>query len=329
MYLLNYIDYLLTKYRHRLLSFIARRVWTCRTVVGEARGEEAWQYRPHPGNTRCLRVRMRRSTLRGLPPTRTLRVNTRYKKAYSYCAHIVKTNSRTFAMAAALLPARQRHAVHALYAFCRASDDVLDKAPRGQDVSQSLIQWRARVQSYPNAYDPVLLAWADTQARYQIPHGYVTQLIDGIARDLDQQRYRTFAELTEYCYGVASTVGLMVMHIIGFQSASAVPYAIKLGIALQLTNILRDVGADWQAGRLYLPLDELAQFGVTENDIAQFACGNWDERSHERWRALMRHQIQRTRRLYHEAQPGCTAPSQRAPGHPGGGGSLPGHLRRH
>src|SRR5271165_5781412 len=161
----------------------------------------------------------------------------RYKKAYSYCAHIVKTNSRTFAMAATLLPARQRHAVHALYAFCRASDDVLDKAPRGQDVPQSLIQWRARVQSYPNAYDPVLLAWADTQARYQIPHGYVTQLIDGIARDLDQQRYRTIAELAEYCYGVASTVGLMVMHIVGFQSESAVPYAIKLGVALQLTNI--------------------------------------------------------------------------------------------
>jgi 15-cis-phytoene synthase len=228
----------------------------------------------------------------------------RYKKAYSYCAHIVKTNSRTFAMAAALLSAQQRHAVHALYAFCRASDDILDKAPRGQDVSQSLIQWRVRVQSYPNPYDPVLLAWADTQARYQIPHGYVTQLIDGIARDLDQQRYRTFAELTEYCYGVASTVGLMVMHIIGFQSASAVPYAIKLGVALQLTNILRDVGADWQAGRLYLPQDELAQFGLTEDDIAQFASGNWDEHSHERWRALMRHQIQRTRRLYHEAQPG-------------------------
>ena len=144
----------------------------------------------------------------------------RYNEAYSYCAHIVKANSRTFAMAAALLPARQRHAVHALYAFCRASDDVLDKAPHGQDASQSLIQWRARVQGYPNAYDPVLLAWADTQARYQIPHGYVTQLIDGIARDLGQRRYRNFAELTEYCYGVASTVGLMVMHIIEFSKRS-------------------------------------------------------------------------------------------------------------
>src|SRR5579883_1747940 len=113
-----------------------------------------------------------------------------------------------------------------------------------------------------------LRAWTDTQARYHIPHGYVTQLIEGIARDLRQQRYATFSDLTGYCYGVASTVGLMVMHIINFQGAAALPYAVKLGIALQLTNILRDVGEDWQTGRLYLPLDELAQFGLCEDDIA-------------------------------------------------------------
>jgi phytoene synthase len=141
------------------------------------------------------------------------------------------------------------------------------------------------------------LAWADVQARYGIPHGYADQLIDGIARDLLQNRYATFAELTEYCYGVASTVGLMVMHIVGFQGYAALPYAIKLGVALQLTNILRDVGEDWRAGRLYLPLDELAAFGLTEADVA---AGRVDDR----WRAFMRFQIERTRAFYQEAEPG-------------------------
>jgi phytoene synthase len=220
-----------------------------------------------------------------------------YEDAYAYCARVVKNSSRTFHLAAGLLPREKRQAAHALYAFCRATDDLMDASPDGLDVAYTLEGWRARLQSPPSAYDPVLLAWADTQARYRIPHGYVAQLIDGIARDLEQERYATFADLAAYCYGVASTVGLMVMHIIGFESESAVPYAIKLGIALQLTNILRDVGADWQTGRLYLPQDELAQFGVTESNVARGAVT-------ERWRSLMRHQIQRTRQLYHEALPG-------------------------
>ncbi len=141
------------------------------------------------------------------------------------------------------------------------------------------------------------LAWADAQARYSIPRGYAEQLINGVSRDLTQKRYQTFADLTEYCYGVASTVGLMSMHIVGFENEDAVPYAVKLGIALQLTNILRDIGEDWQAGRLYLPLDELAAFGLTTRDIA---TGHMDER----WRAFMRFQINRVQALYDEAMPG-------------------------
>jgi phytoene synthase len=143
----------------------------------------------------------------------------------------------------------------------------------------------------------VPLAWADAQACYSIPRGYADQLIDGIRRDLRQNRYQSFAELTEYCYGVASTVGLMAMHIIGFRGAEALPYAVKLGIALQLTNILRDVGEDWRAGRLYLPLDELHQFGLGE---AEIAAGRVDDD----WRAFMHFQITRAHRLYDEAQPG-------------------------
>jgi phytoene synthase len=219
--------------------------------------------------------------------------------AHAYCARLIRANSRTFYLASALLPAPKRRAVRTLYAFCRSTDDLIDQTLHPEDARALLASWRFRLAAQHTVYDPIPLAWADTQARYQIPHGYETQLIEGIARDLCQRRYATFAELTEYCYGVASTVGLMVMHIIEFQSEAALPYAIKLGVALQLTNILRDVGADWQAGRLYLPLDELARFGLGEADIA-LGCVD------DRWRAFMRYQIARTRALYAEAAPGIT-----------------------
>ena len=219
-----------------------------------------------------------------------------FEEAYTYCAQLTRASSRTFYLASRLLPGGKRQAVRALYAFCRATDDMIDQMAL-DDAPRLLDDWKARVEGPPNAYDPIPLAWADTRARYRIPHGYEAQLIEGIARDLRQRRYATFAELAEYCYGVASTVGLMVMHIVNFQSEDALPYAVKLGIALQLTNILRDVAVDWRAGRLYLPLEELAGFGLSEDNIAR---GTADDR----WRAFMRFQIARTRALYAEAEPG-------------------------
>jgi phytoene synthase len=143
----------------------------------------------------------------------------------------------------------------------------------------------------------VAVAWAAARSQYHIPPRYAEQLIDGVARDLVQKRYQTFDELAAYAYGVASTVGLMSMHIIGFAGPEAIPYAIKLGVALQLTNILRDIGEDWHSGRMYLPAQELAAFGLTEWDIA---IGKTDRR----WRDFMRFQIDRNRRLYDEARPG-------------------------
>lgn len=220
-----------------------------------------------------------------------------YDEAYDYCDRLIRANSRTFYLASSLLPWQKRRAVRALYAFCRATDDLIDQVPRPDDARALLENWQRRLATAPSAYDPILLAWTDTKARYRIPHGYESQLIEGIARDLRQCRYASFAELTEYCYGVASTVGLMAMHIIAFRGEAAVPFAVKLGIALQLTNILRDVGEDWRAGRLYLPLDELAHFGLSESDIARGAVD-------QRWRAFMRFQIARTRALYAEAEPG-------------------------
>jgi phytoene synthase len=145
--------------------------------------------------------------------------------------------------------------------------------------------------------DLVAAAWADTLTRYHIPRHYALQLIDGVARDLSQIRYQTFEDLATYCYGVASTVGLMSMYIVGFEDPGAVPYAIKLGVALQMTNILRDIGEDYQNGRLYLPREELVFYGIQESDIAR-------GRITDNWRQFMRFQIERTRQLYQESQQG-------------------------
>ncbi len=217
-------------------------------------------------------------------------------RAYAHCDSVAATYSRSFYLATSLLPDDKRRAIRALYAFCRVTDNIVDDLPA--DAQKSLAAWRRIALSpEPPRDDWVATAWADTRRRYRIPQRYAEQLIEGVTRDLNQNRYRTFEELAAYAYGVASTVGLMSMHIIGYASAHAIPYAIKLGVALQVTNILRDVAEDWQMGRVYLPAEELAAFGLDENDIA---AGRVDER----WRALMRFQIERNRRLYAEAWDG-------------------------
>ncbi len=218
------------------------------------------------------------------------------KQAYRYCENITKSHSRTFYLASGLLSEEKRLAVRALYAFCRLSDDLVDREQGS--AKHDLEDWRRRsLFGLPAQDDLVALAWHDTRIRYRIPRRYAEQLIDGVALDIDRHRYQTFEELAHYCYGAASTVGLMAMHIVGFNSPEAIPYAVKLGVALQLTNILRDIGEDWQNGRLYLPQDELAEFDLDEKDIES---GLVDDR----WRAFMHFQIARNRRLYAQAFPG-------------------------
>ncbi len=218
------------------------------------------------------------------------------KAAYSYCEDLTAVNSRSFFLASRLLPGQQRAPVRALYAFCRISDDIVDCAEANRGAK--LAEWRRLVTAVrPPTNELAAVAWADARQRFQVPERYAEQLIDGVARDLEQTRYQTFNELTAYCYGVASTVGLMSMHIIGFSSMQAIPYAIKLGVALQMTNILRDIGDDWRAGRVYLPQEELAEYGLDEADLAAGVVS-------ERWRAFMRFQIERNRRLYDESMAG-------------------------
>lgn len=234
-------------------------------------------------------------------PVRELKVDPQtLARAYEYCESVIAVHSRSFHLASSLLPREKRRAARALYAFCRTTDDIVDRGDGNEQ--ERLAAWRRRILlTNPPVDDLVALAWTDTRLRYAVPVRYAEQLIDGVAKDLEKVRYQTFDELAAYCYRVASTVGLMSMHIIGYAGQHAVPYAIKLGVALQITNILRDVAEDWRADRLYLPQADLASFDLSEDDIARGA-----ERGEvtPRWREFMRYQIDRNRRLYAEAMPG-------------------------
>ena len=219
------------------------------------------------------------------------------RQAYKQAERITAQHSKSFYLASGLLPEEKRTAVRALYAFCRTVDDIVDEFSESEKDAQ-LDYWRTMVETVSFAVDDlVAAAWADTLTRCHIPRHYALQLIDGVARDLSQSRYQTFEELATYCYGVASTVGLMSMYIVGFKNSDAVPYAIKLGVALQMTNILRDIGEDYRNGHLYLPREELTFYGIPESHIAE-------GRITDNWRQFMQFQIDRTRRLYAESWAG-------------------------
>jgi phytoene synthase len=217
--------------------------------------------------------------------------------AYRVCFEMTRKHSRSFFLSTQLLPAEKRRAIRALYAFCRTSDDLVDQP--GEDTTRTLAAWVAMVHApTPPANNAVLLAWHDTINRYAVPAALPNELLAGIAMDLTVNRYATFDDLWLYCYRVASVVGLISMHIIGYRQGAA-SYAIKLGVALQLTNILRDIGEDARRGRVYLPQEELERFGLRDDDIL-------NRRHDERFRALMRFAIARTHALYEQAWPGIT-----------------------
>jgi phytoene synthase len=216
--------------------------------------------------------------------------------AYATCEAITRAHSRSFYFSSQLLPPAKRRAVRALYAFCRTSDDLVDHAPPG-DAARALASWVRLVHApTPLPGHAVLLAWHDTVQRYAIERRLIDELLAGIAMDLTVRRYPTFGALQVYCYRVASVVGLMTMQIIG-SAPGAHSYAVQLGVALQLTNILRDVGEDAARGRVYLPAEDLAAHGLSDADIL---AGRRDAP----FRALMAEQIGRAERLYAAAQPG-------------------------
>lgn len=211
----------------------------------------------------------------------------------------IRKNSRTFLFATGLLPRRKRNAIRALYAFCRATDDLVDE---GKATYEEMEEWREKVKlPSREQHDPTLYLWAVTREKYPINPRYEDELISGVASDISPRVYHTWEELEAYCYHVASTVGLLSIPVVGLRKGlrfeQAAPYAITLGIALQLTNILRDVGEDARRGRVYLPESDLERFGLTRADIL---AGVQDER----FNALMKFEIARARKLYLDALPG-------------------------
>ena len=227
--------------------------------------------------------------------------------AHRATEQMIREHSKTFFFATALLPGKERRAIRSLYAFCRASDDLADcESTRIEDFER----WRQEV-ALPalEQRNPLLFAWAMVREAYAVDRHYEQELLDGIRMDLQFHPYATWKDLEVYCYRVASTVGLLSMPIIGL--APGVPFeqaaqpAIKLGIALQLTNILRDIGEDLQRGRIYLPLEDLKRFHLTTRDIQNQVYD-------ERFISLMQFEIQRARDLYAEAVPGIALLSPQA-----------------
>ncbi|MFV9506421.1 MAG: phytoene/squalene synthase family protein [Oscillochloridaceae bacterium umkhey_bin13] len=215
--------------------------------------------------------------------------------AYAECERIIRRHSKSFYFSSQFLAPEARRAVRALYAFCRMTDDTVDMAT--DDPARALAAWVKQARAHrPVSHDPVLVAWHDTRSRYGLDPSLVDELLAGVAMDLTINRYATFADLWLYCYRVASVVGLLVMGITG-HAPGAEPYAIKLGVALQLTNILRDVGEDARRGRVYLPQEDLERFGLTAEDIL---AGVHDAR----FKAMMRFQIDRAHQLYDESWAG-------------------------
>ncbi len=228
------------------------------------------------------------------PPAAPNRALAGLEEAFQRCDAVTKEHSRTFFAATRLLPGEKRRAVRALYAFCRVADDIADEP--GERRLERLLAWGAPEGGEDGMEEQVRLAWSAVRERYGIPGHLPAQLIGALAEDLDHRGYADFPALAKYCYGVASTVGLMSMRIIGSRGDPAL-YAIRLGVAMQLTNILRDVREDWEQGRIYLPRDEMERFSVSEAHLAE---GRVDEA----WRGLMRFQVARARRLYAGARPG-------------------------
>jgi phytoene synthase len=214
-----------------------------------------------------------------------------------YCADKVKASGSSFASSFRFLDANRRQAMNALYAFCREVDDVVDECHEPAIAKAKLDWWRSEIESLETGITgqhPVTQALADTRKHFNVPVEQLGEIIDGMQMDLEQSRYADFTQLQLYCHRAAGVVGLLAAEVFGYRDRHTLKYAHTLGLAFQLTNIIRDVGEDIRRDRIYLPQDELARFGVTENDLRQ-------NRHDENFRALMAFQAQRAHEHYDRA----------------------------
>ena len=215
-----------------------------------------------------------------------------------YCREKVAQSGSSFYYSFLFLPPDQRRGITALYAFCREVDDVVDSINEPAVAHAKLLWWRQEIQRVyaGQAQHPVARALQPIVGRYSLPQAHFQTMIDGMTMDLEQNRYLDFAALEQYCHRVAGVVGLMSAEIFGYEHPDTRLYARNLGIAFQLTNILRDVGEDARRGRIYLPQEDLARFGVTERQIAAGDTGGG-------WRALIDFEVKRARAMLQSGAP--------------------------
>ena len=213
-----------------------------------------------------------------------------------YCQDRTAKSGSSFYYSFLFLPPEQRQAITALYAFCREVDDVVDECDDPSVARTKLRWWREEVRNLfkGTPQHPVTQALTISIERFNLPEEHFMEIIDGMEMDLDQFSYDNFKQLSLYCYRVASVVGLMAAEIFGYKNRQTLKYAHSLGMAFQMTNIIRDVAEDAQRGRIYLPADEMRQFGVSVEDILE-------QKDSENFRRLIKFQTQRAQEFYEQA----------------------------
>ena len=215
---------------------------------------------------------------------------------HDYCQDKAAKSGSSFYYSFMFLPAERRQAITALYAFCREVDDVVDECHDLSLAQTKLEWWRQEVGRVYGGTPthPVGHALKDVIKGFRLPQEQLLEIIDGMAMDLSQTRYLDFKGLQLYCYRVASVVGLLAAEIFGYQDRQTLKYAHDLGLAFQLTNIIRDVGEDARRGRIYLPIEDLQRFNVPAKDLLE-------ARYSEQFRALMAFQAERAEKFYDQA----------------------------
>ena len=223
------------------------------------------------------------------------------EQAYQHCQRVAKEHASNFYYAFRTLPARKRRAIYSVYAYCRLCDDIADgdlpietKRTELARVRQDLAA--ALSPEPPPAPSPEFRSLGDAARRFDIPVSYFEEVIDGVESDLTKTRFADFSELRTYCCKVASVVGLICIEIFGYRDPKAREYAVDMGIALQLTNILRDLKEDAERDRIYIPQEDLNRFGYSEDDLMRGVVD-------ERFRALMKFQADRARSYYEKSRP--------------------------
>ena len=224
-----------------------------------------------------------------------------------YCRQKAAASGSSFYYSFLFLPPERRRAITALYAFCREVDDAVDETSEMQIAAAKLAWWRTELANLHagNPQHPVTRALQEHKDRFDIRAEQLNEIIDGMEMDLTQTRYLDWTGLERYCYRVAGAVGLLAAGIFGYGNARTLQYAKDLGIAFQLTNIIRDVGEDARKGRIYLPMEELKRFDVPAADIL-------NARETPQFKALMQFQDERARRYYAKAMSELPAEDRRA-----------------